>query len=341
MYDIDFVITWLDDSDPVWRAEKAKYNNEEGLNNEVRFRDWDLLKYWFRSVEKYAPWVRTIHLVTYGHIPDWLNTENPKLHIVKHQDYIPSKYLPTFNSHTIELNMHRIPGLADHFVYFNDDVFITRPVSPEFFFENGLPKDLFALRIINYKSDNKNAFKTDDNNSFTYANDVRVINNNFNAREVYKKHWAKLFSPRNGIRKTIRTIRIWSVCRGFFPGFFNPHVHFSFLKSTFEEVWKKEPEVLDKTCMCKFRDPHVNVGPSLMRAWQFVQGNYIPRPGRFTKVRALNNDNIPSVVQSIKEHQYYVLCINDNYQLKSIQEAQAAIADAFENTLPDKSSFEK
>ena len=83
----------------------------------------DNLQYWFRGVGKFAPWVNRIHFITYGHLPPWLNVDHPKINIVRHTDYIPKKYLPTFNSHVIELNIHRIEGLANCFVYFNDDTF--------------------------------------------------------------------------------------------------------------------------------------------------------------------------------------------------------------------------
>ena len=107
---IDFVIIWVDGNDKQWQAEKAKYDGKTvtNANSEVRFRDWDNLQYWFRGVEKFAPWVNKIHFVTWGHLPKWLDTTNPKLNIVNHKDYIPSKYLPTFNSHTIELNLSLI-----------------------------------------------------------------------------------------------------------------------------------------------------------------------------------------------------------------------------------------
>ena len=100
---IDFVIPWVDGSDPAWIKEKQLYSNniqKEDDGREIRFRDWGTLKYWFRGVERYAPWVRKIHFVTWGHLPEWLNTNTPKLHIVNHRDYIPAEYLPTFNSMT-------------------------------------------------------------------------------------------------------------------------------------------------------------------------------------------------------------------------------------------------
>lgn len=333
MQDLDFVITWLDDSDPVWSSEKALYSNERGLNNDSRFRDWGLLKYWFRAVEQYAPWVRMIHFVTYGHVPDWLDISNPKLHVVNHRDFIPAQYLPTFNSHTIELNLHRIDGLAEHFVYFNDDVFITKPVSPEFFFERGLPKDIFALFILH--------FNLDDNNAQTYVNDIMVINSFFDAREVYKQHWKKLLSPKNGIRRSIKTFLIWTICNRFFPAFYNPHVHFPFLKSTFGDVWAKAGDVLDETCMCRFRTPQNNVGPTLIRDWQYASGTFIPRPGRYTRAIPMKDDRIPAAVDAIENHSYNILCLNDNAHLQSVDKAMSEIRKAFELILPEKCSFEK
>lgn len=94
-----------------------------------------ILQYWFRGVEKFAPWVNRIYFVTWGHIPSWLNLSHPKLKVVRHEEFIPTDYLPTFSSHPIELNLHRIKGLSERFVYFNDDTFLIRPVLQEDFFQ--------------------------------------------------------------------------------------------------------------------------------------------------------------------------------------------------------------
>ena len=150
-YKIDFVIPWVDGGDPEWLKEKNEYSGrktEEDDDRSIRFRDWETLKYWFRGVEKNAPWVNRIHFITWGHLPKWLNTDHPKIHIVNHKDYIPEKYLPTFSSHVIELNMHRIPELSDNFVYFNDDIFILDTVKEEDFFVDGVPRDLCVSNAI-------------------------------------------------------------------------------------------------------------------------------------------------------------------------------------------------
>ena len=98
--DIDFVVLWVDGSDPAWLAEKEKYEPESVLpdGGKNRWRDWGLMPYWFRSVEQYAPWVNKVYFVTWGHLPAFLNPEAPKLKIVKHADFMPEEYLPSFNS---------------------------------------------------------------------------------------------------------------------------------------------------------------------------------------------------------------------------------------------------
>ena len=125
MEKIDFVVTWVDMNDPKWKAVFAEYSgkteNEKNSVSDARFRDNGFLKYWFRGVEKFAPWVRKIHFVTCGQKPDWLDENHPKINLVNHSDFIPEQFLPTYNSVVIERYLHKIPDLSEHFVYFNDD----------------------------------------------------------------------------------------------------------------------------------------------------------------------------------------------------------------------------
>ena len=86
-----------------------------------RYRDNDELRYNFRSLEKYAPWLRRIHLVTNGQVPNWLNVAHPRVRVVTHADIFPNPaHLPVFSSPAIEVHLHRIPGLSRRFIYFND-----------------------------------------------------------------------------------------------------------------------------------------------------------------------------------------------------------------------------
>ena len=81
---IDFVIMWVDGNDSKWQKKKAEYDNsikKDESNSKIRYRDWGLLKYWFRSVEKYTPWVNKIYFITDHQIPEWMNLENDKYSI--------------------------------------------------------------------------------------------------------------------------------------------------------------------------------------------------------------------------------------------------------------------
>lgn len=99
-----------------------------------RYVDNEELRYSLRSIERYAPWVRHIFLVTNGQIPSWIDMESSRLTIVAHEDIYPDlSHLPTFSSPSIESHLHKIPGLADNFLYFNDDVMLNQPVWPEDF----------------------------------------------------------------------------------------------------------------------------------------------------------------------------------------------------------------
>lgn len=109
--------------------------SEDDAIGENRFRDNNELKYSLRSIEKYAPWIRHIYVVTDNQIPSWLNLDNRKLTLVTHEDIFRNKsVLPTFSSPSIEANLHRIPGLSKKFIYLNDDVMFGAPVYPEDFF---------------------------------------------------------------------------------------------------------------------------------------------------------------------------------------------------------------
>src|SRR5690606_2330888 len=109
-------------------------------SGQARFRDRDELRYSLRSLHLFAPWVRTIHLVTAAQRPAWLDDaalESGRIRLVDHREILPASALPTFNSQAIETALHRIPDLAEHFVYVNDDVLLGRPLTKEHFFSPG------------------------------------------------------------------------------------------------------------------------------------------------------------------------------------------------------------
>lgn len=152
-FPIDLVYLWVDGDDPAWLEKKIYWQKKYGLYDEYaagvsRYRDRDELKYSLRSTEKYLPWVRTIFIVTDHQVPKWLNTKHPKVRIIDHTDIFPADALPVFNSSAIETRIPFIPGLSEHFIYTNDDVFVNKPLTWDFFFsEDGLPIHYNDVRV--------------------------------------------------------------------------------------------------------------------------------------------------------------------------------------------------
>lgn len=326
---IDFVMIWVDGNDVNWQKEKAKYTpNKTSDDSPTRYRDWETLKYWFRGIENYAPWVNKIHFVTYGHLPSFLNTNHPKLNIVNHKDYIPEKYLPTFSSHPIELNLHRIKDLSEQFVYFNDDIFILNKLKPTDFFKNGLPKELAALVPIMQKE------KVGTAN--IRLNNTNLINLEYDKKTQIRKNFFKWYNLKSG-KHFLGNILMSPYT--LFPGFGEQHICTNFLKSSFETAWEKFYDALDETSSHKFRDTKLDVNQYLIQNLQLVTGKFLPRSIKFGKpFFSLDEKTIKKIVFS----KYKIVCINDPDDITHEQflVLKEKLIETLEKKFPKKSSFE-
>lgn len=333
---IDFVIPWVDGRDPVWAAEKCKYLNKDFdsvANGDTRYRDWNILKYWFRAVEKFAPWVNRVFFITCGQVPDFLNLEHPKLRFVQHKEYIPNQWLPTFSSHVIELNLNRIPDLAEHFVYFNDDMFIVAPTAPEDYFQDGLPCDQGILGLLTPWTGNTPA------SYYWTVNDLFYINKHFKKKEAMEKYHDKWFNPLYGsFQERTDRLMYWNC----FTGFYTPHIQQSFLKSTFEEVWAAEPHLLEETSSHRFRTSS-DVNQYFFRYWQLASGKFVPYP-KSGQYYNLQSTPVNVIAKDIRQKQYKTACLNDGYNDITDEQFHQISADLqtwLGTLLPEKSSFER
>jgi len=333
MADIDFVLTYLDSNDIEWQKEKSKYTPGSTSDvNKNRYREWDNLRYFFRSIDKFAPWVRKVHVVTWGHLPEWLNTKHPKIHIVNHKDYLPQEWLPTFSSRCIDMNLHRIPDLAEQFVYFNDDMFLTGAVEPDFFFKNGLPCDAAVLSA--------QAFNLNNSVKMYFAPyvDTGVINKHFKIRKVIKSDLGKWINLKYR-SELFRTITMLPYPH--FICFRNFHLPYGYLKSTYEEVWKKEPELLSAASSHKFRDI-ADPNHFLFTYWQYVTGKFTPRSVKYGKYYSIHYiDDAKSAAKDIRSKKYKMMCINDTIiNDEDFERIKDIVNKALHSLLPQKSSFE-
>lgn len=218
--DVDLVYTWVDGDDPEWLAKRQAYEvgtqSTSDANLRARFVSRDELKYSLRSVEMYASWVNKIYLVTDAQVPSWLRTDHPKLTVVDHRELFSPEDLPVFNSHAIESRLHRIPGLSEHFIYMNDDVFFGRPIRPEvFFFGNGVTKFFPSKALIDPGP--------------PAANDAAVTSAAKNNRALIEDTFGRTFSAK--LKHT-------------------PHAH---LRSVLEEMEARYPEMFAACAQARFR----------------------------------------------------------------------------------------
>lgn len=336
-FPIDLVLPWVDGNDQEWRKEKAKYANTNYMDkSDSRYRDWGNLRYVFRGIDQFLPWINHVFFITNGQKPEWLNLNHPKLRFVTHQDYMPSEYLPTFSSIPIELNLHRIKDLSEHFIYMNDDMAFLRPQKREDYFDDdGKPYDYtYQHSIFNVKGDN--GFGV---NVIEFCC-LGLINGHFRKKNVQKGHFMNWYGPYLGLRGQL--LAILKARQKFFLGFDNPHSAQSFKKSTWEEVWQAEPSYLHQSSLCKFRE-NMNVSQYLFRYWQLAKNDFHPRRFKDRLFFNVCDDNLQEVVNTILSNRCSVVCINDseNYHISDFEKTKALINGALNKVLPEKSSFEQ
>lgn len=207
-FPVDFVMPYVDSLDYNWQISYKKVSERMGrpVNlNSQRFRSWDNLYFIFRGIEKFMPWIRKVHLIVCApsQVPEWLNQET--VDVVYHRDIIPRRYRPVFNSCTIEMFLRNIPDLAEHFIYSNDDVYITDTCEPEDFFTHGYPN-------LHYRK----AYYSDSQNMFRHQcrNGLELVSGDFNVH-----------------------------CDGFI--YKNSHSVAPMLKSTLDKVWELHSEAME------------------------------------------------------------------------------------------------
>ena len=334
---IDFVVTWLDSTDEEWQRQFSYYKQKTtGKTDAARFRNMDIFQYWFRAVELYAPWVNKIFLVTNGTFPKWINKENPKLGLIRHSDYIPEEYLPTFNSRTIELYMHRIPELSEQFVYFNDDFFLNAPVTADLFFKDGLPCDNNAETIYNIPT-----FDLRDGYGIymSILADIGVVNAHFNRRKTVRQSLRRWYGPHLGRQNLL--LRYLLRNSSIFVGFQWRHSEQPFLKSVFEDAWRKAPEVLQASST-QFRE-EAKLNHYFFRYWQFASNRFYPVKMYKSVTLSPCSSEIDNIRRVLHNQAITSVCINDNPTCPDEEFASVNIElqRILEEKFPVKSSFEK
>lgn len=309
-FDIDVVYTWVDGSDPEWRARRARAEGtEETYHPEAtmdsRFTHRDELRYSMRSLEYFAPWVRKVYLVTDRQVPSWLNTENPRLEVVDHTAiFTRPEDLPCFNSNSIISNLHHIDGLSEHYIYMNDDVFLGRLVTPELFF---LPTG--AARIS--PSNNRRMFgdpSADDEPHFNITRNIRgLIEDEFG------------ITVSRAIRHT-------------------PHPQ---IRSVHYEMEERFASAYENTWSHPFRHHTDIVSDQLFHYYAQIVGKAMPAPFPYTYINVMDGRHAERLDALLAQRRRAAFCINDAPVEGEDPIDPQRVQEFFDSYFPVRSSFER
>ena len=328
MFDIDFVVLWVDGADKAWIDEYNKYVSADKKIDvsKIRYRDNGLLKFWFRCIEKNAPWVRKVHFVTCGQKPGWLNENCKKLNLVSHSDFLPADCIPTFSSRAIETSVHLIPNLADHFVFFNDDFYLVNKIKPDYFFtKDGVVKDCAVLYPIT-----PGVYGHTLMCNTTVARSVVDITS---AIQNNKSKWLNLKYGKLFFRNLL--FCKWKKSMGLRMS----HYGHPYTKKMFYDAWEQLPKELAETRHNRFRSQDT-VNLSLIREINILRGNFAPSNiYKYNKFHDLS-DNLESICKDIFSNKYRQVVINDQ-DVSDFESRTEKIRKAFEKKFSEKSEFEK
>ena len=312
---MDAVIAFVDMNDLDW--QKLYYFYVKNKIDVSRYRDWGTLKYVLRGIQYNMPFIDKVHLVLMqeSQIPSWLNVNADNLHIVYHKDFVPAKYLPTFNCNTLELHLHKIPDLAEQFIYFNDDMIPIHPSAPtDYFIDNNI---IMGYLKMNYED----WFTRASGRFYDICSNSENLARTLVGKEIieYKKY---TWRPEHSISPMLKTLN-------------------DFVYKNITNKWK------DSTCTTIRNGSNLNQYLYLDYAYHInrlivhpCNYAYITPPKRWDYNAP---DITPDIFLSMLNNAKHVstICINDAFFPPNDIKTYIDIADKFLlSLLPDKSKFE-
>lgn len=302
---VDFVFPTVFPNDIIWQKEldeTCKRLNRKSNKFGARYRDYGLVKYLFRAIENFMPWIDQVHLILArpSQVQPWMNTEN--IHIVFHKEIIPLEFLPTYNSGCIEMFLKNIPGLSEYFLYANDDMLPIEPMKVEDFFKDGKP-------CIRYKKDNF----TEDASMYLYRchNGLKLISSKIETDFEVDKYILK-----------------------------SHHSISPMLKSTHQKVWELYKDEIVKN-IYPFRT-YENLNQFIFSYYQILTNNYCDRAfkRRYTEFSDKPIDEICKIIKEKNSGVLCVNdTVNGNKDF-NFELYKYKLNEAFESILPNKSKYE-
>jgi hypothetical protein len=309
-FPIDVVYTWVDGADPAWQRRRAEitgatYHAEAA--SAARFINRDELRYSLRSLHLNAPWIRNIYIVTDDQVPSWLDSTRQNVRVVSHKEiFSDPAVLPVFNSHAIESQLHHIPGLAEHFIYFNDDMFIGRPLAPQaFFLANGLSKFFLSQGRVPM-----GPVSVDDT-----PVDVALKNNR------------RLIQQRFGVTIT----QVFQ------------HVPYPLRRSVLAEIENEFPVEYATTMAARFRGlQDLSTVSNLHHYYAFHTARALPGSVKYGYIQLAVPDLAQRLARVLTRRDWDAFCLNDAYSTEAEMAAQHAVLQPFLDAyFPVPSPYEK
>ncbi len=290
-FEIDAVYLWVDGSDPKWLERKREYSGESNSHgtSASRFISRNELYFSIATLRRSAPWINRIWLVTDGQSPE-LGELADMVTIVDHREFIPEEYLPTFNSHVITSHLHRIEGLAEHFLYLNDDILFGRPLLPTVWF------DSVGRSIVRYTRTTLPGFSVDQ---------PEVIHR---ARQQTVR-----LALDSGLRVSTRSIQ------------HGPH---PLRKSVMNEMWQQFGAALEATSRNRFRTDDDVVPEWLHNFIGYTAGTAVIG-GRLSYSYIVLNakSGLAKIIDLALSRPPSVVCVNDVSELPASDRASEAITE--------------
>lgn len=333
----DAVITWVDGNDDAWIRERDRYAAQPAAGR--YFRDWDTVRYVLRGIDAFMPWIDKVHFVTWGHTPRWLNKACGRLRVVRHDDFFADKtHLPVFNSNAIEANLHLIPGLADRFVYFNDDMLVLKPAPQERFFQDGLPLD-FMVQGIPRKGYLYRKLRSNEIYVDIVQNELRLLNARFSKRELLRRQPVLFYSGSYAKADVWRNVLCNLVWRKYawLKLYHHPQ---PYLKRSLLQAHALYGDALSEVSARRFRSRQ-DICQYIYRDVQLASGNFVPyTPDDTFCLNIGSYDCLRRNRAEIERARFF--CANDSPHLRAeeFEPARRLLVEILENILPDKSAFE-
>jgi hypothetical protein len=296
-FPIDVVYTWVDGSDPAWLSRRASSSGDsyhQESTSAARFLNRNELRFSLRSLHSNAPWVRNVFIITDDQQPSWLIDDHPQVRVVSHHEiFRDASTLPTYNSHAIESQLHHIDGLSEHFIYFNDDMFIGRPIAPQtFFLANGLSKIFMSQSRVPIGP----IMPLDTPVDAACKNNRRLL------EEAFSRTITQTFQ----------------------------HTPYALHRSVLEEIEERFPEEHARTAANKFRGTSdLSITSSLHHYYSLFTGRAVISTLRYSYTQLAVHDLGERLARILDRRDVDTFCLNDAFSTEAELEGQAAVIIPF------------